>query len=303
MRPILIATPAYNHHSAGIRVLHTLWRELNRHGRTAHLLFYQFMENGGVNFYPSDADDHYMPDTADLPRLRNGTELSTLHMLIGESVVIYPEVIRGNPLQAPRVARYVLNSAAANKYEMFQAPQDFIFTFNSRYFANAHAQLVLLIDEPEFHDRDTRPALERTLDSTYVGKAFLHGDCFKVPGSLMVERTWPSDKESLACILRHTRYFFTWDPLTKTNDDAVRCGAIPVIMRWHPYGPDVMQTDFGEVPHAEALLDNGRLIVRHNAETYAEKRRIFLDNYARLAAGNSERVAELAERLEQYFSP
>lgn len=299
-RPIIITAPAYDHRSAGIRVLHTLCNELNLCGRPCYLVFYRFRQEGGADYYTTDATDHYCPDLGHIKRLPETTNINELRQIIDEAIVIYPEVLRINPLEAKRVVRFILNSPS---YPMFEGPDDLIVCFSQNFWPSPKPNLMILIDEPMFNDHGTQPVLQRGMDCTYIGKGVKYGACFKIPGSVQLERTWPEDKESLAVMLRNTRYFFTWDLVTQTNCDAIRCGAIMVVMKWHPFTPDVLSSsELGNLPYAEATVVNNALQLSYNAVEYEEKRQDFLDKYRLRAQTNRQRTEAFITCLNEKFS-
>ena len=275
-RPYLVLAPAYTQRSAGIRVLHTLCNELNACGHTAYLIFYRLRTGGGVDLYTSDDDSEYCSALGHIQRLPATADIACFRKLIDEAYVVYPEVLQGNPLDAPRVVRYVLNSPAANGYPMLEGERDFIVGFTRQFWDTPNSVATLIVEEPVFNDEHSRPATERSMDCTYVGKGVNYGACFRVPGSVSIERHWPAEKEALAVMLRNTRYFFTWDLVSQTNIDALMCGAIPVILRWAPFTPAIFETDFGPFPSADSRLDNGVLDVLCTEGQFEAKRRRYL---------------------------
>lgn len=89
--PYYITAPNYRYSSAGIRVLHYLCHALNEIGEEAYI--------------------HCEVTNPQLrtPVLTNG--IREQHAKIGRiPIAVYPEVIYGNPLKAPVVARYLLNA-------------------------------------------------------------------------------------------------------------------------------------------------------------------------------------------------
>jgi tetratricopeptide (TPR) repeat protein len=301
-RPFIVLAPAFSAHSAGIRVMHTLCNELNAGGRTAYLVFYRFRPDGtGIDVYVPDSDSEYCKRHTSIPRLPACSDVGPLRDLIDAAYVIYPEVVAGNPLNARRVVRYVLNSPAANGYAMGQDQDDYIVAFSRLFWPNPHAIVTLVFEDPLFNDENSRPAPERTMDCTYIGKGAAFGDCFKLPGSVLIERRWPADKESLSIMLRNTRFFYTWDLISQTNVDALFCGAIPVVARWSPFSPAVFDSDFGPFPYAEATIQNGVIAVAHVPELFDERRRRYLDSYRAAACAGPRTVGKMAADIERYF--
>jgi hypothetical protein len=157
------------------------------------------------------------------------------------------------------------------------------------------------IRDAHFHDHKSVPTLQRTLDCTYIGKGQKFGPCFKVPGTVMLERTWPADKESLALLLRQTRYLFIWDIVTQMHTDALLCGAIPVIMRWPPYTPAVFNNEFGAIPYADIRIDGASLLVNLDWASFQRKRQQYLSGYNEYANKLTTDVAAFASEVDRYF--
>lgn len=303
MQNYIVLVPAYDQQSAGIRVIHNLANELNRCGRNAYTLFYRFPPTGGIVLVsPGDTMMGYCPEHTLIKKLPMATDIEEYRELINDSIVIYPEVIQLNPLNAPNVVRYILNNPNNNGYSVFHQPEDYFVAWSRNYWDKPDDLLTILFDDPVFHDRDTLPAELRRMDLTYVGKGGEFGECFKMPGTVMLERRWPADRESLAVLLRNTRYLLTWDLVSQTNLDTLRCGAIPVVLRWHPFTPEVFNTEFGEIPYAELQLEDGNAQVIYDADTFNAKRSALLANYRHLANSLTERVAAFADKAERYFA-
>lgn len=302
MQDYILLLPPYDQQSAGIRVMHTLANELNRVGRNAYALFYRFLSNGQVELVsPGETMIGYCPEHTLIKKLPIARDLEEYRDLINRAIVIYPEVMQLNPLGAPNVVRYILNKPSNNGYEMLHLPEDYIVSWSSNYWDKSDDLLTILFDDPIFHDRDTLPAELRRMDLTYVGKGGDFGDTFKIPGTVMLERRWPSDKESLAVLLRNSRYLLTWDLVSQTNLDALRCGTIPVVLRWHPFDTSVFNTEFGEIPYAELQMQDGNANVVYDQAIFNAKRETLLSHYRQVANSLSERVKTFADRAERYF--
>ena len=301
VRRFIVLAPPYNRQSAGIRVLHDLCRDLNQCGYTAHVISYRFRADI-VECYTPSGDEAFGPQHAHIPRLPASNDMEQFRELINDAVVIYPEAVMGNPLRAPRVARYVLNSPAANGYPMWHGEKDFIVSFAARYWDKPHFTATLVGDEPLFNDAGTRPALKRTLDCTYIGKGAQYGECHKLKGTVFIDRQWPADKESLAIMLRHTRFFYTWDVVSQTNLDALFCGAIPVVLRLAPFTQDIFDSPFGRAPFGEGRLADGEWQVNVDMKEFVSGRSRFISAYRSTVRERPQIVAGLARAIDRYFS-
>ena len=252
----VVTAPPYNDKSAGIVMLYTLCDELKRQGYEAELM--QFDKPIAI------ADNE---------------------------IVIYPEVIDGNPLRAKNVVRYYLNRegmASGNKVNA--SPNDFILAFNKLYHPNPHA--VIRVENLNPHCFfGTKVTFDRKLDCTYIGKGSMYSDqCKVVGGTIEITRTAPEHKEGLADLLRQTRFFFTYDICTALTSEAIICGAIVVPLLFHPYKAEELEYPFGLIEGNSIKIPN----------EYEQKRGAFI---AMLKGFDlTEQTKVFAEKAIAYFS-
>jgi hypothetical protein len=96
--PIYVYAPAYLAHSAGIRALHYLCHSLNQSGYLSWLVIYDW-DSGRKQLLNPDLNAPILT-----------SEIRDLHFSNGLApIIIYPETIKGNPLGAQVVVRWVLN--------------------------------------------------------------------------------------------------------------------------------------------------------------------------------------------------
>ncbi|HFD86551.1 MAG TPA: hypothetical protein ENJ35_02620, partial [Gammaproteobacteria bacterium] len=112
--PYYVIAPPYTEMSSGIRVLHYLCHVLNLNGQEAYVS--TDVTNGQLR----------------TPLLTE--EVKVRHIQAGrEPIVIYPEVVLGNPLGARHVVRYLLNRPGAlGGAEVFE-DNDFILQYRREY--------------------------------------------------------------------------------------------------------------------------------------------------------------------------
>lgn len=305
-KKFLIAAPKYSHQSAGIHALYNLCDSLNKLGYEAYIIHYEFFQDSNSK---SSIKFRFSVDPSDYPKnLKNikmphfalGTE--QIRGFISNNYVIYPEVVSGNPLNAPQVVRYVLNSELANGYPMRHSASDFILTFSEAYIANYHHKLFQLFHNPIFNDINSVPYSDRSLNLTYIGKGFKYGVCPIVDNSVELARNWPSEKNQLATLLRSTKYFYTWDSLTQTTTDAILCGAVPVYLRYHPISSDKLDMmELGIIPRIEGVLEGGNRIVLKQNDSYAEYRQDFLKKYFYVVNSFYDRVRDTVSEIDSFF--
>lgn len=91
--PYYIYTPSYTHKSSGVRTMHLLCHALNEIGERAYL----FPDNGNK----WAAHPHLnTPTVYDMLQYQN---------FYGDNyIAVYPDIVRGNPMNAKRVVRYLM---------------------------------------------------------------------------------------------------------------------------------------------------------------------------------------------------
>lgn len=100
-RPYFIYTPSYTHKSSGVRTLHLLCHALNQIGEKAYI-------------YPDNptSGSYCINPALNTPVLEAQYQNFYQHNL--DPIIIYPDIVKGNPLHAKNVIRYLL--APAGEY-------------------------------------------------------------------------------------------------------------------------------------------------------------------------------------------
>lgn len=224
----LIATPKYDHKIGGVMALHNLCDALNRVGYEAAIVFFG---GGPINFNwaYSNHPDLYHPNHLRV-ELSMSNPNEAIKDFLKNGVVIYPEIVQGNPLGASRVVKYLLYT---DENYARNSPNEYVLSFSKAFNSNPDSFLFQSLSDLNFHSNNAPHWSKRTMDITYFGKGPKFTDCFKINDTLMLSRTWPEDKNQLGILLRQCRYFFTWDCISQTNIDALLCGAVPVFLHSH----------------------------------------------------------------------
>lgn len=253
----VVFAPEYRANSAGIVMLYKLCDELKKLGYSAEIM--QMTK-------PYQVDD--------------------------DTILVYPEVVDGNPLKAKNVVRYFLNRegfASGNKVNA--GPNDFILAFHKLYHPSPNAFVRFENVHPSFYFAGTKPTLERKLDCTYIGKGSMYSDkCKVIDGTIEITRTAPAEKEALADLLRQTRFLFTYDICSAIVNEAIVCGTVVVPLMFHPYKADELEYPFATVSENAIFIP----------EDYEEKRKDFLSVILNLDL--EKQTAEFAQKAISYFS-
>ncbi|MDF7658596.1 glycosyltransferase [Erwiniaceae bacterium L1_54_6] len=208
--PYFIIAPDYRESSAGIQVMHRLCHLLNESGRQA------WMVNCTVN------------PAWNTPAV-SGKELWDHRQRGGLFAAIYPEVVSGNPLQAPVVVRYMLNQEGVINGNALEAGPDDLFFWFRPEFAGKYANPRLL--NIEFYDlelfQDDQP--EKDCDILYLNRVPPSAVDFAAlpPGIEILSMRHPLTLAELATKLKKARTFYTFES-SGTALLAILCGS-PVV--------------------------------------------------------------------------
>ena len=185
-RRYVIFAPFYRHNSAGIRVLYDLQKWLVLAG-------YDTIVIAGIHGY----------DTTQF----------------AEDIVIYPEVVAGNPLKVRRVVRYILNVPGKLGGTKHYAAHELLVAYSEPLAAHAHGRILNLPTiEPFFCKTDgPKPKL-----AVYVGKGAdlkLHPE-----ECIYITRDFPSSRRGVATLLQQVSTLYTYDDFTAIELEALLCG-------------------------------------------------------------------------------
>jgi hypothetical protein len=203
-RRFLIAAPGFRADSGGVVALHRLCDVLNRLGHDAALL-------------PLEAG------AATNPGWR--TPIVADASAVDGAVVVYPEIIRGNPLGATRVVRWLLNRPGHVSGQPLDAgPGDLLVSWNAAIDPSLPVLAVPLFDPKVFFPKDVRGSGALL----WVGKGRLPAT-FPRAGTTLVTRAWPASRPRLAAVLRAADVLYSCDWMTALAYEALLCGT-PVVL-------------------------------------------------------------------------
>ena len=218
----LINAPRYTSRSSGIRALYRLCHHLNRSGYPSAMVAPRVRR---------------LPDW-DIPYHRGGA---------GDAIVIYPEVVSGNPLQARKVVRWALNTPGLLGGDTTYADEEMVFVYDPqrREIVSRAVAVPLgpervlwtgLVDPSVIYPDASVP---KTIDCSFTHKG--HDLRARFPlsaesGIQALEDLTPN-MVALGDTLRRTRTLYSYDHYSNVLREALICGCeIRVISEdgiWH----------------------------------------------------------------------
>ncbi len=215
--PYYIVAPAYTRFSAGIKVLHTLCHLLNLRGQSA------FVVSAEVN-----------PDLV-TPILTH--QIVESHFQAGRTpIIIYPERMTGNPLNASCVVRYLLNIPGLLGVEGGFGKEDILIWYCDHYRKACHGTEPIL-EIPTSDTRTFHPptdGIEREGSCFYAGKfRIFSGEELSPITKDSVEIPFGGDgvttQAQMAELFRKSEIFYAYEP-TALGLEATLCGCPCVLV-------------------------------------------------------------------------
>jgi hypothetical protein len=200
---------------------------------------------------------------------------SNLH----DAIVIYPEIVSGNPLRASKVVRWLLHRPGFHTGSFEHGPNDLFFVYHEhfadpRIAADQTHRLTVTWANPVYRERG---GTERS-GTCYLlrkgkGRPLLHDP----DGSTLLDGM---SHDEMAGAFNRTTRLYSYDPYTLYNVYAALCGCIPIVVptpgmtkeAWLPRAEDRFGLAYGEeeIPWAirtrDALLARFRRVEQEESE-------------------------------------
>ena len=221
-KTFLIWAPGYTHRSSGVRALYRLCHHLNACGYASAMLSPRKAQPSGWN-----TPRHAGP--------------------IGNSIVVYPEIVSGNPLRARRVVRWALNNPGLLGGDRRFADEEMVFVYDpqrleivsratSEPLGPRRVLWVGLVDPTHIYPD---PSIPRTIDCSFTYKGRALRERFPLPADsqlVPLESITPTFA-ALGDVLRRTRTLYSYDHYSNLLREAVICGCDVRVMGedgvWH----------------------------------------------------------------------
>lgn len=209
---IFIYTPQYNENSGGTIVLHYLCHLINDIGFDSRLILMGF-------------------DHGNLTNSKWNTPLAYKDDVIHDDIVIYPEIVAGNPLNAKNVFRWILYTPGVHTG---------IIDYNESDTLIVYRDVFINRDIQNYNMAKTTLFISYFMDDIYKQTNFgiRSGSCYMIRKYKGETNAHDSDSICLdgydhieiAKIFNEKKYFISYDQQTAYSWYAAMCGCIPIII-------------------------------------------------------------------------
>lgn len=196
----IIYAPAYSG-SAGVRVLYRLRETLENLGFNAKIFCHSKRKN------KKSPPDIFISHISKESRQRD--------------IIIYPEVIIGNPLLFRNVVRFMLNKPGALGGETQYHPGEMLFAFDRYCHPTAPMLRLDMLERDVFFDAHA----PKTHNCCFVYKKYPKLPLKEIEGCIDITMNWPKDRATLVRLLQSTDTLYSFDDNSCLLQEACLCGA------------------------------------------------------------------------------
>jgi hypothetical protein len=276
MDKFVIYTYDYSPGIGGVKVMHKLCDMLNSNGFEAYLM----PINMQADFYT--CSDYNTP-------------LITEEVFnnLDQAVVIYPEGIQGNPLNAKNVVRWILGPFDTQAAETY-SKDDLVYWYMDYYYSDYLGQKENQLFISEFHsDIFTNVGYERK-DSCYTIRKANPTTLTHPENSFFIPFEAAGDLTGLANLFNRTEKFYCYDNYTFLFTQAAMCGCISVVV------PDGTKTK-EEWLNGSRLYKYGIAYGEDDIDRALETLPLMFKEIEQIKLEMNEQVIKFTEHCQNYF--
>ena len=239
-KKFIIFAPSYDENSGGIVVLHKLCSLLNSLGYESYLHPYIFSyELNRNNLKDFIINVCKWSIRAGLSRYRTNPAFKTpifRGSLEGEDdyIVVYPEVVFGNPLKAKNVVRWLLHQPGYHEKFFFYGRGELYFKFNSAIqdfsfpeSVTSKTELKVIHYPLEFYNKDAAGGDDRAGTAYCIRKGRDKELQHDIKSSILIDG---KSHAEVAKIFKRVKTFISYDDYTAYSIFAVLCGCESIVI-------------------------------------------------------------------------
>ena len=212
MKPFIVYTYDYSPGVGGIKVMHKLCDMLNINGSKAYLMPIHIR------------DDFYTCSDYNTPLITQ-----EIFDNLDNAVVIYPEGIQGNPLNAKNVVRWILGPSHQHDAETY-SKSDLVYWYMDYYYNDYLGQKDNQLFISEFHDDIFTNAYHERSGSCYTIRKSKPTLNIHPEDSIFIPFNAAGNLTGLAELFNRTERFYCYDNYTFLFTQAAMCGCISIVI-------------------------------------------------------------------------
>lgn len=237
----IIFSPSYSENNGGAVTLHHLCDLINKIGYECYL--YPGFDNNEINILNYRAVlANFFKKLIRQPfrRFKTSKRFNTpvLKKFPGkfnaeELVVIYPEIVFGNPLGAKNIVRWLLHNPGFFTGKIYYGPNEIYFKYTNQYesitYLNSHTSntnLYIFTYLKNYYN-DKNCSSERNGVAYCIRKGKLKNIPFNLVGATLIDGMKHAE---ISKIFKKSKYFISFDMHTAFSRFAALCGCISIIV-------------------------------------------------------------------------
>lgn len=297
MTKFIIYTFRYDSSSGGAIALHKLASLLREQGEDAKIWY--FDQPHVKNFINGRFIFSYLRVLAKRYILRRDMDCpysipKARHSDIPESIIIYPEIISGNPLHGKRIIRWFLNKPGVMSKKIIKYGNGELYFSYKNFFndsnINPNSENILTVSEIQKSIYRNNNLSHRSGTCYLVRKGKGRDLCYHDSNAIRIDGM---HHEKVADIFNRTKYFISYDLYSMYSRFAAMCGCIPIVVpeegltkeEWRPHEVDRYGIAYG----------------KEDIEWAIRTRPFLLQQLDRIEASSQESVREFREKAKSFF--
>lgn len=296
MTKFVVYAPRYDSSSGGAIALHKLASLLRQQGQDVKIWYYDqphiksFINGRFILSFLRVLTKKFV-----LRRdMKNPYDTPTAqHSDISGSIVIYPEIISGNPIAGKYIVRWFLNKPGDMTGKISYGKNELYFcykTFFNDPEINPHSENILTVSEIQKYIYRNKELPNRYGSCYLIRKGKGRSLDYHEADALCIDGL---GHQKVADIFNNTRYFISYDLYSMYSRFAAMCGCIPVVVpkegltkeAWRPNEADRHGIAYGY----------------EDIEWAIQTRHLLLDQLDRIEEASQESVREFREKTERFF--
>jgi len=161
-------------------------------------------------------------------------------------VVIYPEIVFGNPLEAKNVVRWLLHNPGFFSGKIYYGPNEIYFKYSNQYqdvnYLNSKVSknILYILTYLKQYYNDKNLSFERSGTAYCIRKGSLSSIPFDLDQAILIDGL---KHKEISKIFKKVKYFISFDPYTAFSRFAAICGCISIVVPIDGVEEDVWQPD------------------------------------------------------------